>query len=242
MANDNTHVIIILDRSGSMQSIREATVNGINDFMDEVRKTPGEGWWSLIQFDDHSSAQGAKEKFPHVVYEHKHDKEVPRLELSDYMPRGSTALIDAVCLTLKNTEELYLAMAEEVRPRVMIVIVTDGLENQSREFSKAKMQEMIARLQSERKWEFTYLGANQDAFAESSNYGIATTSHSFGGVQFCNKVSYEATDEGVLRALSNSAQGVRGWKAEGNKTAENLLSSAAPDDPSKTEEPREESK
>jgi hypothetical protein len=229
-----TEVIIVLDRSGSMASIREAAVRGVNDFIAEVQKTPGEGFWTLLQFDDHDSARGAREAFPHVVFERVPDARVPRLEAQDFLPRGSTALVDAVCLTVQRTRERWLAAPEHLRPRVMIVVMTDGQENASREYSSAKLRELTAAAQAEHGWSFVFLGANQDAFAESGKLGIHT--HSHGGV--ANKIDYSATSQGVAAGLAAGARHVRGWKGDGNPTADQLLGGIDPDppagDPAKT--------
>jgi hypothetical protein len=223
-----TDITIILDRSGSMSSIKEATVKGINAFMDDVNKVPGEGVWSLVQFDDPDSARGAKERFPHVVFENVSSAHLPRLEPADFKPRGSTALVDAVCLTIGTITTRVLAVPEADRPKVMVVVMTDGLENASREFTSARLREMVAEAQSVHGWEFLYLGANQDAFSEAGKYGMAKTGNVF---------NFSATDAGAQGALNAGARNARSWKLDGNDSAEDLLGSPAPDDPSKEPTP-----
>lgn len=222
-----TEVIIVLDRSGSMGSIREAAARGVNDFIEEVQRTPGEGFWTLLQFDDHDSARGAGEAFPHVVFDRVPDARVPRLEAQDFVPRGSTALVDAVCLTVIRARDRWLAVPEHLRPRVMVVVMTDGQENASREYTSARLRELTAEAQSRHGWSFVFLGANQDAFAESGKLGIHTLSR--GGV--CNKIDYAATTAGVAAGLAAGARHVRGWKGDGNPTADQLLGGIDPDPP-----------
>ncbi|MFO0842979.1 MAG: vWA domain-containing protein [Gemmataceae bacterium] len=229
-----TEVIIVLDRSGSMASIREAAVRGVNGFIDEVQKEPGEGYWTLVQFDDHDSARGAAEAFPHVVFDRVPDARVPRLEVHSFVPRGSTALNDAVCLTVTRARERWLTIPEHLRPRVMVVVMTDGLENASRQFSGAQLRHLTAEVQAQHGWSFVFLGANQDAFAESAKLGIHTQAH--GGV--ANKINYTATVAGVAAGMAAGARHVRGWKGDGNPTADQLLGGIDPDpptgDPAKT--------
>src|SRR5262249_48619218 len=110
------------------------------------------------------------------------------------------------------------------RPNVMVVVMTDGLENASREFTSARLREMIAEAQSVHGWEFLYLGANQDAFAEAGKYGIAKQA---------NVINFSATDRGAAAALNTGARNARNWKLDGNDTAAGLLGDASPDDPSK---------
>jgi hypothetical protein len=218
-----SEIIIILDRSGSMGSIRTATVDGINNFIDDVRRVPGDGFWTFVQFDDRSSARGAGEPFPHVLYEHRPDREMVKLTEHDFRPRGGTALIDAVCITLLRAEQAYLATPAAERLRILIVIMTDGLENSSVEYNREKMREIIARCQAQHEFEFIFLGANQDAFAEASGYGIATKFRGGAGGQHCNKVRYDATGKGTQEALQAAASNARGWKLEGNDSAQGMI-------------------
>src|SRR5262249_33726049 len=149
---------------------------------------------------------------------------VPRLELADFKPRGSTALVDAVCTTIGRIKARVLAVPEAYRPKVMLVIMTDGLENASREFTSAQLREMVAEAQSVHGWEVLYLGANQDAFAEAGKYGVAKTGNVF---------RFDATDAGTQGVLHAGAGKARHWKADGNDSAAGLMGSATPDDPSK---------
>jgi hypothetical protein len=233
-----TEVIIVLDRSGSMASIREAAVRGVNDFINEVQRAPGEGFWTLLQFDDPDSARGAGEAFPHVVFDRVPDDRVPRLEPRDFVPPGTTALIDAVCLTVTRARERWLAVPEHLRPRVMVVVMTDGQESACREFTNARLRELTAEAQSKHDWSFVFLGANQDAFAESDKLGIHT--HSHGGVR--NKINYAVTTAGVAEGMAAGARHVRGWKGDGNPTADQMLGPADRDppagDPAKATKPR----
>ena len=90
------------------------------------------------------------------------------------MPRGSTALLDAVGRAINETGERLTKMPEADRPGLVIfVIVTDGEENASHEFSKARVKKMIQRQQTKYNWQFTFLGAEQDAFTEAGGMGIA---------------------------------------------------------------------
>ena len=164
MRSDLTDVTLVIDRSGSMQSIREDAEGGVNSFIKEQAKQPGDALLTLVQFD--------------TEYEFVY-KAVPVKQVTDYVltPRGSTALLDAVGKAINETGERFAKMPEEDRPGlVIIVILTDGQENSSKEFAKAQIKEMIERQQSQFNWHFTFLGANQDAFAEAGGIGINATS------------------------------------------------------------------
>src|SRR5262249_53284967 len=114
----------------------------------------------LVQFD--------------TVYEFVHNaiplRTVPQCTLE---PRGNTALLDAVGRAIVETGERLRALPEEERPGLVVfVVVTDGQENSSKEYTKARVREMIEHQQNVYKWQFVYLGANQDAFAEAGGMGI----------------------------------------------------------------------
>ncbi|MGO9110057.1 MAG: vWA domain-containing protein [Thermoguttaceae bacterium] len=160
MRSDLTDVTLVVDRSGSMERIREDAEGGVNTFIQEQAKQPGEALLTLVQFD--------------TEYEFVH-RAIPVKQAPAYVltPRGMTALLDAVGKAINETGERLAKMAEEDRPGLVVfVIMTDGLENSSKEFSKAQIKEMIERQQTQYNWHFTFLGANQDAFAEAGALGI----------------------------------------------------------------------
>lgn len=172
-----TDITLILDRSGSMASIMKGTLEGINGFIAEQKTAPGEATLSLIQFDDQYE----------VNYLRKNMALVQPLGNKDYTPRGTTALLDAIGKTINTLGETYSKMAEVDRPsRVIVVIQTDGFENASKEFSKAKINEMITTQRNDWKWDFIFLGANQDAFNTAADLGIAS----------CNTMTYSADHHG----------------------------------------------
>jgi hypothetical protein len=160
MRQDLTDVTLVVDRSGSMAVVQAEAESGINHFIESQRKQEGECLLSLIQFD--------------TEYEFVHQA-VPISQVGHYTlsPRGMTALLDAVGRGVNETGERLAALEEGDRPGLVVfVIVTDGKENSSQEFSKSQIKEMIERQQGEYSWKFTFLGANQDAFAEAAGMGI----------------------------------------------------------------------
>ena len=215
----HTKIIIVLDRSGSMQTIHEATVKAVNGFMDNLNKVPGEGDWTIVQFDDHDHAAGAGEAFPQVIHDCVNYKHLPRLERQDFKPRGGTALIDALYMIVSRAKESYLSLLEPDRPRVLVVIMTDGEENSSKLHTDDQLRQLTGEVQGKYGWEFIYLGANQDAFAVATNYGLQ-------GKNF----EYTSNAIGAAAVLVSGAACARGWKAEGNQSAQQLMSSSQPDE------------
>jgi uncharacterized protein YegL len=160
MRNDLTDITLVVDRSGSMATIQKDSEGGINYFIEHQKSQPGEAIFSLIQFDTEYD----------WVIKGENIKNVTHYQL---FPRGLTALLDAVGRAILETGNRLNKMNEKDRPGlVIIVIVTDGKENSSKEFTKEKIKEMITHQQEIYKWQFTFLGANQDAFDEAGSIGI----------------------------------------------------------------------
>ena len=157
---DLRHIAIVLDRSGSMQSVKSDTEGGLKAFLIAQSDAPGETTVSLYHFDDKYSA----------VYENKHLDDIPDYTLD---PRGGTALLDAVGRTISAVGVQLAAKAEGDRPaEVIVVILTDGEENSSREFSLSAVKKMITEQQDAYGWKFVFLGADQDAFEAAGGMGI----------------------------------------------------------------------
>lgn len=157
---NHTHISFLLDRSGSMQSIKSDTIGGFGAFIDEQKGEPGRCTVSLAQFDDHYDE----------VYHRLPLDQVPELDLQ---PRGMTAMLDAIGRLVVTTGQQLAALPEEERPGTVIVgIMTDGLENSSKEFTRAKVREMIQHQTDVYGWQFMYLGANQDAVEVGTGLGV----------------------------------------------------------------------
>jgi hypothetical protein len=161
MRYDLTDITLVIDRSGSMQSIQDDAQGGINAFIAGQLETPGEVLMTLVQFDTEYE----------FLYRGVRVHDVPPYKLE---PRGSTALLDAVGRAILETGERLAKMPEAERPGLVIfVVLTDGHENSSREFTKTQIRKMIEHQQNAYNWQFTFLGANQDSFAEAGEIGIA---------------------------------------------------------------------
>ena len=158
-----TDITFVLDRSGSMSVIREETITGFNVFLSEQQKVPGKATMTLAQFDHEYE----------MVYEARQLKDTPALNGDTYVPRGYTALLDAIGRTINSTGNRLAGMQEDQRPdKVIFVILTDGLENYSKEFNSSRINEMIKSQRANYQWEFVFLGANQDAIDVAGNIGI----------------------------------------------------------------------
>lgn len=159
----NIDITLVLDRSGSMESIKEETIAGFNSFIKKQRKLDGKIKVSLIQFDDEYE----------LVFKRINIDEVPLLDARSFVPRGTTALLDAIGKTIADTKKHFLTKRnDEVRKQVFFVIITDGMENASKEYSYDAIYKQVSKCEEKYGWEFIYLGANQDAIMEGKRLGI----------------------------------------------------------------------
>ncbi len=165
MSNLNTHIAVILDRSGSMEALRDDTIGGFNSFLSQQQAAEGRATLTLVQFDSQDS------------YEVRHDfvplKDVPPLDRSSYVPRASTPLLDALGRGINSLDARLDALAPEERPaKVVMVIITDGQENASREFGRKEVMRMIKEKQSVRDWQFLFLSSDLEAVREARELGV----------------------------------------------------------------------
>lgn len=159
----NSEIIVVLDRSGSMNRIKQATIEGFNSFLAEQQAVEGKAYLTLVQFDHEYE----------VVYSGIDIHEVMGLTDTSYEPRGTTALLDAIGRTFEETRDrLFLSKKEEEDHQVVFMIITDGQENASKEYSRKNIFNMIRKGEERYKWQFVFLGANQDAIEEASHLGI----------------------------------------------------------------------
>ncbi len=161
---DLTDITIILDRSGSMQSIKEAAIKGFNSFLKEQQKSETDAVLTLVQFDHEYE----------VVFESVAIKDVKKLNHKTFSPRGTTALLDAIGVTINNVKNRIKLLKDESKPEnVLIVVITDGYENASNKFTREKIFKKISKREKKDNWKFVFIGTNQDAISVGRSYGIA---------------------------------------------------------------------
>lgn len=188
MTNPNyTAICLLVDRSGSMFSIRDDAEGGIRTLVTEQQALPGECTLRLVQFDD---------KYE-VVYPSTPIKDVPDYILN---PRGATALNDAWGKAVTEFGEELAALPEDKRPdKVVFVVVTDGYENSSREWTQERVFDLVKRQTDEWNWTFLYLAAGQDAMAVGAGYGVTGRGQtmSYSGTSAGAQSAYVATNQTV---------------------------------------------
>ncbi|MFJ4656451.1 VWA domain-containing protein [Nocardia sp. NPDC088792] len=172
---DRTLIAVLLDRSGSMQSIKSDTEGGFAAYMEQQREVPKRIEVTLAQFDTEYQ----------LVYANRPLAEVPPLNLQ---PRGMTALYDAVGRLVTDTGAELAARGADDRPgTVIVVVLTDGHENSSAEWTHDAVKALITQQQEVYKWNFLFLGANMDAVAIGTRMGFSPT----------DSITYAAAPQGV---------------------------------------------
>lgn len=172
------HIVVVLDRSGSMGSIKEATINGFNSLLFDQKKLDKPAKFTLAQFDDQYE----------LVYQNVDIKDARGLTDKTFVPRGNTALLDAIGKTI---------VSNRLDEDVLFVIVTDGHENASREYSINQINDLITSYRK-KGWEFTFIGANQDAISTACQLGIAQQSAlTYGGTKGTTTAAFNAVSRSI---------------------------------------------
>lgn len=195
-------ITILLDRTGSMQNIKDEITKGFSKWVEQQQKLNiDKCTLTLIQFDNHNPFE--------VIYENKPINDIPYLTLE---PRGMTPLLDALGNTIQWTGSRLGAMAQEERPdKVLIIILTDGEENASSTYTKATIRKMITHQQDKYNWQFLFLGMGFDAFAEARQLGIPA-----GAVS-----SSTADTQGVQASYNIASKAVKEYVTNGTITLNN---------------------
>lgn len=240
MKKGYTHIAFLIDRSGSMSSLKDSLIKGFNNYLKEQQESEGKCTMTLVQFDYSPFSEenivswqtpqpinipwGKGPTSPlapiyssgttaginpgitwtpfqptgnlwvsytdgyQIICDFADIKEVTPLNSSTYIPRGSTAYLDALGKLIDDTGKYLSKLPESERPEKVIVgVFTDGYENASVAFSKAQIAEKIKHQTNVYNWQFTFLGANMDAVTEGNSLGIG----------IANSITYTSSPTGV---------------------------------------------
>lgn len=204
MNNNLTEIVFILDRSGSMAHLEEDTIGGYNSFLKKQKNEEGEATVTTVLFDDRYE----------IVHNNADIKKVNMLTRKDYYARGMTALLDAIGKTISLVGNRHKLSPQSLVPgKTLVVIITDGYENASREYNMHDIKAIVKRQKEKYNWEFIFLGANIDAIAAAGDIGIAPD----------RSATYRADEKGTqmnFDAVNSVAKSVRAsrpiaadWKA-----------------------------
>lgn len=185
-------IVCVIDRSGSMDSVKDDAIGGFNTFLEEQQKQPGNAVLTYVQFDNEYE----------IVHNQVDLEDVPELTESTYVPRGGTALNDAIGRTISE-------VASRNPNKVIMCILTDGQENSSQEFTTEQVKEKIKEKEDEG-WEFLFLSASPDAWGQSMSYGFNAQ----------NTVTFAANSIGTQSAYHAMSDTVSMYRADSNTTIE----------------------
>lgn len=159
-----TEIVMILDASGSMHGWEKDTIGGFNSIIENQKKEDGTAFVTTIVFND-------KHK---IIHDRTDISKIAPLTEKDYIPNGSTALLDTVGFAIEHISSIHKYAREEDRPELTIVtITTDGMENSSRKYSYGDIKKLIES-KKELGWEFVFTAANIDVEQEATKMGIDT--------------------------------------------------------------------
>lgn len=195
--NERTHIICVLDRSGSMSSIMDDSIGGFNTFLQQQKELPDDATITVALFDD---------KYE-LLYDYVDIKKAKKLTKKEWFPRGTTALYDAVCKTIHHDKAKLAGLGKEAPSKVLVCVVTDGYENASKENSLGDTEKLIKECEKD-DWNFIYLAANQDAFAVGRGFGIS----------YGNTYTYTTSSDGVATMsakMSNATTNYRSMSVSG---------------------------
>jgi len=185
-----TALLLVIDRSGSMSSIKDDMVGGLTNLLEEQKNQPGLLTISTVQFDSE--------------VELLHRMAAPSGVSVVLEPRGATALYDAVGVGINTLQSDIDALPDHARPgAVQVIVVTDGEENSSSEYSGKTIKKLITEKTQKHNWDFVFLGANQDAVMKAAELGIREGS----------SMTYDARGESVHNATSSASRYVSDRRA-----------------------------
>ena len=157
----DVELVFILDRSGSMGGLESDTIGGYNSMLSKQKKEKtGKVSVTTVLFDDQYE----------LLYNQVPIEKVSPMTEEEYYVRGSTALLDAIGKTVMQVKANQ--DKKEIKDKVLFVIITDGMENASREYRAEQIKKLIEERKEKDNWEFLFLGANIDAIGAAKDIGI----------------------------------------------------------------------
>ena len=192
-----TKIWFLLDRSGSMQSLTGDVIGGFNRFLDDQTNQPGEAQMTVVLFDGNNPFE--------VVVDAKTIAEIAQLTQDTYWARGVTPLYDAIGDLLERADQRIADRAKSGKPTEdqMVLIFTDGYENASRRYDRARVFDLIKKRQDD-DWTFVFMGSNQDSYGEAGKVGFV------GG----NVQNYDSTSAGVTQAFAEFSRGASSFRSK----------------------------
>lgn len=197
---DKTHIIAILDKSGSMYSVAKAAMDGFNEFLRSQKKVKGKATMDLMLFSYPTDIKYTVEGQDIQTVEELNDK--------TYQPDGGTALHDAIVKATSNYKVKYDALTPAKRPeKVLVIIITDGQENASKEYPKSAVDQvkaLITKRKSEN-WQFLFLCSTEDTALTGEALGVSKgNTLQFANTDFGNQAMYASVSSATMKFRTSS--------------------------------------
>jgi Mg-chelatase subunit ChlD len=192
-------VNFVLDKSGSMSSVQDSTISAVNEYVKSLAKDGKADYSFMLTTFDTTVSKGVAQPIA----------EVQDLNKTTYRPDGMTALYDAVCSSINA-----LKSAVKKNQKVLTVVMTDGGENSSKEYTQAQLKTLIEECEKAGNWTFVFLGANQDAWATAQNFGFAPQ----------NVSNFNSTDKGITRTMSMLVHNTSAYASSASLSTSNFYS------------------
>ena len=209
---EKMELIFILDKSGSMGGLESDTIGGFNSMLEKQKKAKNRNTYvTTVLFDNEYK----------LLYSHTSISEVKPLTEKEYSPGGTTALLDAIGRTISQvkSEQARLSSKDKAK-KVLFVIITDGMENASKEYNLTTVRRLIEAQNKNEKWEFIFLGANIDAIGTAKNLGIKESrAVQYKSDSIGTKNNYKAVEKAIEGARSGNLD--ESWKKEIENDVEN---------------------
>lgn len=209
MTNIVSNIVMILDKSGSMSNIRNDIIGSVNQFISDQRKV-NDASFTFVTFSDNVETKFFKQPI----------SSAKNITDSDYQTTGSTALYDAIGLTITKFEH---------DKNVLMVIVTDGQENASKKFNRKEVFDMVNKHKGVNGWNFIYLSADIDTFDQGTGVGFGSNSM-WGNASGCTNaaVGYKSLSKGIAEQCNATVQNIRDQQRVTTKTTTTTTTTTAP--------------
>jgi len=196
-----TAIAVIIDASGSMMGLTLDTIGSFNQFLTEQQALPGEAAFSLCTFNTHNS----------LMHDFVPLASASQLTTFSYRCNGGTALLDAMGTTIDSLGAKLAAMPEEERPsKVIVLVITDGEENSSHQFTADQVRAKVTLQRETYNWEFVFMGANIDAIATGHTMGFTAA----------NSLNYDASAFGTQQLYSTVSSGMSSYRSVDNTNSQ----------------------
>lgn len=194
--NPVTHLYILIDRSGSMSSIANDVIGGFNQLIANQRRDGIDARVTLVQFDSQDPSD--------VIVAGANISEIVELDGHTYLPRGGTPLLDATGLLIGRGRVEQAAREATGLPKenIVFVTITDGEENQSREYDLDRIRTLIKECQDDHDWTFVFLSAALDAYADAGRVGVSVGSNQ----------AFSPSSDGTLRAFESLDTNLKSYR------------------------------